>query len=240
MDQRTSDVETDLKNILQTRLALADKLQHLERRVEETVLGTRSAALDIITHARNTAVDFVESTTAQLNPAVQASRRPWLVMGGAIAIGLLAGWFDRRRKASGRYAYAPPQAKPAGVMPSEGHGGPREGVYPFYPPDSQAHGEEYRRPSGQGRLIKEKAARTVDQLSSVWGEVAGELSKERQRLQGAAIEVGRTFLHELAHIAMQSVIDALGRRPGSRVSQLPAGGPRTEESTAQLKHRAVA
>ena len=241
MDQRTSDIETDLKNILQTRLALADKLQQLERRVEETVLGTRTAALDLITQARNTAADFVESTTAQLNPAVQASRRPWLLVGGAIAIGLFAGWVDQRRKSSGRYAYAPPQAHPTEVMPSEGQGGPRPGVYPFYPSDPQTpRGEDARRPSGQGHFIKETAAKTVDQLSSVWSDVAAELSKERQRLQGAAMEVGRTFLHELGHIALQSVVEALNRRPVPAVPQSPAGSPRPEEPTTQMKPRAVA
>lgn len=235
MDQRTSDVEADLKNILQTRLALADKLQLLERRVEESVLGTKTAALDIITHAKNTAVDFVESTTAQLNPAVQASRRPWLLVGGAIAVGLMAGWFDQRRKSSGRYAYAPPQAHPAEVMPSEGGGGPRHGVYPFYSSGEQAqHGAREHPPSGQGRRIKDTAAKTIDQLSSVWGDVAGELTKEKERVQGAALEMGRTFLHELAHIAVQSVIDSLSRRPVRRVSELPAA-PRPDEPTTQMK-----
>ncbi len=237
MDQRTSDVEADLKNILETRLALADKLQLLERRVEESVLGAKSAALDIITHAKNTAVDFVESTTAQFNPAVQASRRPWLLVGGAIAVGLLAGWLDQRRKASGRYAYAPPEAYPAEVMPPEGGSRPRHGVYPFYPSGEQEHGEP--EPSGQRRRVKDIAAETLHQLSSVWGDVAGELNKEKERVQGAVIEMGRTFLHELGHIAVQSVIDSLSRRPVPRVSQLPAGAPRPEEPT-QIKPRAAA
>lgn len=239
MDQRTSDVEADLKNILQTRLALADKLQLLERRVEESVLGTKSAALDIITHAKNTAVDFVESTTAQFNPAVQASRRPWLLVGGAIAVGLLAGWFDQRRKSTGRYAYAPPEAHPAEVMPPEGGGRPRHGVYPFYPSGEPEHGQP--EPSGgQRRRIKDTAAKTLHQLSSVWDDVAGELNKEKERVQGAAIEMGRTFLHELGHIAVQAVIDSLSRRPVPRVSQLPVGAPRPEEPTTQIKPRAAA
>jgi hypothetical protein len=240
MDQRTSDVEADLKNILQTRLALADKLQLLERRVEESVMGTRTAALDIITHAKNTAVDFVESTTAQLNPVTQAQRRPWLLVGGAIAVGLLAGWFDQRRKSSGRYTYAPPQAHPAEVMPSEGRAEPRPGVYPFYPADEQLGHERARQSPGPGGRIKETAARTLNELSSVWGDVAGELSKERARLQGAAFEAGRTFLHELAHIAVQSVIDSLGRRPGPRVSELSAGAPRPEAPATQTRPRAAA
>ena len=48
MDQRTHDVEEDLKNILHTRLALSDKIDRLERHVEETVEATKTAALDAL------------------------------------------------------------------------------------------------------------------------------------------------------------------------------------------------
>ena len=81
---------------------------------------------------------------------------------------------------------------------------------------------------------------TLHQLSSVWDDVAGELNKEKERVQGAAIEMGRTFLHELGHIAVQAVIDSLSRRPVPRVSQLPVGAPRPEEPTTQIKPRAAA
>jgi ElaB/YqjD/DUF883 family membrane-anchored ribosome-binding protein len=116
MDQRTHDVEEDLKNILQTRLALADKIESLERHVEATVESTKMAALDALDLARNRAAGFIESTTNQLNPTVQAGRRPWIMVGGAIAVGLLAGILEQRRR--GRvYRYYPPDAHPADVIP---------------------------------------------------------------------------------------------------------------------------
>jgi ElaB/YqjD/DUF883 family membrane-anchored ribosome-binding protein len=241
MDQRTSDIEADLKNILQTRLALADKLQFLERRVEETVEETKQAVLDLIGHAKNTAAEFVESTTAQLNPAVQATKRPWMLVGGAIAVGLIAGWLEQRKRSSGRYAYAPPKAHPATVMPSEAEsGGPREGVYPFYTtgesqtppfkPSRYARGEHPR---------KDTALKAVGEIKSLLGEFTDEFAKERERLKVAAIETGRTFLQELAHIAVQSLIDSLSRKPGARSAQLSDSTSRYEEA-APTRPRAAA
>ena len=89
MDQRAHDVEEDVKHILRTRLALEDKIDTLERRVEATVESTKMAALDALDLARNKAAGFIESTTHQLNPTVQAGRRPWIMIGSAIALGLL-------------------------------------------------------------------------------------------------------------------------------------------------------
>jgi hypothetical protein len=231
MDQRASDVETDLKNILQTRLALADKLQLLEQRVEETVQGTKTAALDLITHARNTAVEVVESTTSQLNPSVQAARRPWMLVGGAVILGLLAGWFDQRRKGPSVHASAPPEVDPVEVMPAQGRSGPRDGVYPFYPTTTA--------PAVTATRRGKKESRTFAQVSSLWGEFAGEFARERDRLQEAALETGRTFLQEMAHIALQSLVDALKRKPSAGVPRVTAGSPRPEEPP-QTRPRAAA
>ena len=138
MDQRAHDVEEDLKNILHTRLALTQKIQLLEKRVEDTVQGTKAAALATLDFARNKAVDFVESATYHMNPSVQANRRPWIMVGGAIAVGFVAGLIEQRRRASGVYPYYPPKAAGADVMPSQAREAevPR-GVYPFYSAQDQ-------------------------------------------------------------------------------------------------------
>lgn len=226
MDQRTSDVEEDLKDILRTRMALADKLQMLEQRVEETVQGTKTAALDVITHAKNTAVELVETATNKIDPRAQAERNPWLLVGGAVAVGLLAGWMEQRRTRSGVYAYYPPRAEGANVMPSEGEWEHRRGVYPFY----SAQGEA-REPAESG---PGEGARTADRqqsgmrrvfafwppVSSLWDDFAGQFAKERARLQEAALEAGRSFIQDMAHILAQSLIDAIERRPPPRRSRL--------------------
>ena len=87
MDQRAHDIEEDVKSILQTRLALADKIETLERQVEATVESTKAAALDALDLAREKAAGFIERTTQHLNPSVQAGRRPWIMVGTAIALG---------------------------------------------------------------------------------------------------------------------------------------------------------
>ena len=72
MDQRAHDVEEDIKNILQTRLSLSDKIDTLERHVDATVESTKSAALDALDLARNKAAGFIESTTR--HPARERER----------------------------------------------------------------------------------------------------------------------------------------------------------------------
>ena len=48
MDQRTHDVEEDVKHILQTRLELGEKIDTMQRQVEATVESTKMAALDAL------------------------------------------------------------------------------------------------------------------------------------------------------------------------------------------------
>lgn len=216
MDQRTSDVEEDLKDILRTRMALADKLQLLEQRVEEKVQGTKMAAMDVISHAKSTALELVETTTQQFNPAVQAGRRPWLLVGGAVAVGFLAGWFDQRRRSAGIYPYYPRTAHAADVMPAEEAQAREPGVYPYYPSSEEtarrsANGDGSR---GRGSLLG--SLDSFDRVSSVWEELTGQLAQERERIVAAALETGRTFVQDMGHILAQSLIDAVLRRPPER------------------------
>lgn len=224
MDQRASHVEEDLKDILRTRMALADKLELLEQRVEEKVQGTKMAAMDVITHARNTAMELVETTTQQFNPTVQAGRRPWLLVGGAVAIGFLAGWMDQRRRRSGVYPYYPRAAHAADVMPAEDVREQEPGVYPFYPAQEErvypTQEERSSRP-GNGRAPRARAAffggsDSLERVSSVWEELTGQLTRERERVLAAALETGRTFVQDLAHIVTQSLLDAVFQRPSGR------------------------
>jgi len=209
MDQRTSDVEEDLKEILRTRLALAEKIQLLEQRVEETVQGTKSAALDVIQQARNTAVDFVETTTKAFDPRVQAGQRPWILVGSAIAVGFLTGFMEHRRK-SGVYPYYPPKAKGAGVMPSHGNGQPHGGVYPFYPGSS----EQVRETRDEGGSAADRAFDVLKPMASLWNDLTQEFTQERDRIQQAALQTGKAFVRDVGRIVVQSLVDSLSR-PGA-------------------------
>jgi ElaB/YqjD/DUF883 family membrane-anchored ribosome-binding protein len=224
MDQRAHAVEEDVKHILRTRLALADKLDTLERRVEATVESTKMAAFDALDLARNKAAGFIESTTHHLNPSVQAGRRPWMMVGSAIAIGFFAGLLEQRRRTSGVYRYYPPAAEGADVMPDDGRSREESGVYPFYGRQkarrrtSRMHFDD--RP---GRSQPETAQTVIpdilEPLRSLWDELRTEVAQERDRLQNTVLQTGRTFIQDLVRIAGQSLLDQLSRSGGSRDSR---------------------
>lgn len=220
MDQRASDVEEDLKNIRNTREALADKIQLLEKRVEYTMRGTKAATLDMINFAKNKAVDFIESTTHYLDPSVQARRRPWILVGSAVAIGVLAALMEQQRRKSGVYSYYPPRAHGADVMPSQRQGRAPSGVYPFYPARRQEHAspeltfsraESTEKGPRSFRGDTSEASEGFKQLASLWNDLTGELAKERERLQEAALQTGRWFIQDLSRIVARSLIDQLTR-----------------------------
>jgi ElaB/YqjD/DUF883 family membrane-anchored ribosome-binding protein len=217
MDQRAHDVEEDLKNILQTRLALADKVQALERRVEETVETTKSAALDALDLARNRAADFIESTTHHLNPSIQAGRRPWIMIGSAIAVGFFAGLIEHRRRSSGVYRYYPPDADGADVEPEKSRADLPSGVYPFYGREApRAETRPRRRQMADGDQGSEtRLSELWKPLRSFWDEVTDELAQERSRLINTAFHTGRSFMQDIIRIAGQSLLDQLSRPGGT-------------------------
>jgi ElaB/YqjD/DUF883 family membrane-anchored ribosome-binding protein len=217
MDQRAHDVEEDLKNILQTRLALADKIETLERRVQETVQTTKTAALDALDQAKNTAADWIESTTQQLNPSLQAGRRPWVMVGTAIAIGLLAGLAEQHRRGTRVYPYYPPRAGGADVMPERGQSDLPSGVHPFYGREAPRRSEGSRNPDAS--RSDRPMAGLLGPLRDMWNELTDELAQERSRLQNTALHAGRLFIQDVVRIAGQSLLDQLSR-PGRKVEHM--------------------
>lgn len=218
MDQRAHDVEEDVKSILKTRLALADKIETLERQVEATVESTKAAALDALDLARNKAVGFIESTTHHLNPSLQAGRRPWIMVGTAVALGFFAGLIEHRRGTSGVYRYYPEDADAADVMPEDEQSREPRGVYPFYGrekarPYAGVFDDQSGRPSSQTALWN-----AWKPLRTLWDDLTGEVLRERERLQNAVLYAGRSFIQDLVRIAGQSLLDQLSRSVGQGTS----------------------
>jgi hypothetical protein len=207
MDQRAHDIEQDLKHILDLRLALSDKMELLERRVEETVQMTKAAVLEALDLARDKAGEIIESAAMNLDPSRQAQRRPWLLVGSAVAAGILAGLIEQQRR-RGVYPHYPPAADGADVMPSEGDepAEPHRGVYTFYGRESPDRRKESKAMHPSSRL-----ANAWRPFLSFWNELSGELMQERERLQYAALHAGRAFIHDVARIAGRSLLDQLTR-----------------------------
>lgn len=225
MDQREHDVEEDLKNIIRTRMALMDKVQSLEQRVEDTVRGTRENAMNTMEAAKTKAMQWMTSSTGRLSPIEMLGRRPPVIAGGVIAIGLLTIWMTQRKphRRSGVYPYYP-HAGDADGVPRKG----RSGVYPYFPPraegaDVMPQSEDSRqrrsgephsthaRQSNPNREIKrndgeDNSFSLSRQLSKFLHGLKDDLAQERVRLQQAALQIGRSFAQDMVHIAGQSLV----------------------------------
>ncbi|MBD0315239.1 MAG: YihY/virulence factor BrkB family protein [Nitrospiraceae bacterium] len=108
--QRTTDIEDDLRQILVTRVALSEKIGLLEQRVDETVVRTKMAAHDVMVQVKDTGARVVHLTAAQFKPAVLAAQRPWLLVGMVVSAGLVAGWLYKRNPSN--QGSGSPGAKP--------------------------------------------------------------------------------------------------------------------------------
>jgi hypothetical protein len=104
MDQGAGRITQDLKDIDQTREAIARKLDLLERRVEDTVQAAKSTVSDVVEKIQETtedirgkAEDFVGKTKLALNPSYQIQERPWLLLGGALLFGYVLGRLEGGR-----------------------------------------------------------------------------------------------------------------------------------------------
>lgn len=251
MDQRAHDVEEDLKNILRTRMALADKVRSLEQRVEDTVQCTRETAMETIEAAKKRAMQWMTSPTDRLRSFEMLARRPSIIAGGVVAISLLTLWVSqgRQHRRSGVYPYYPPRAEGADVVPQ----GERPGVYPYYSPRaeggggmSQGQGEGSRQGTGEStqvaddRLVSQNNGRNrregdEENLFSFRRQVAefvngikSELTQERARVQRAALQIVRSFARDMVRFTGQSLISLMnqmsaGGRARSRQDQ-PRGG----------------
>lgn len=219
MDQRAHDVEEDVKHILETRLALSDKIETLERQVEATVESTKLAALDALDLARNRAAGFIESATHHLNPSVQAGRRPWIMVGSAIAIGFFAGLIEQRRRA-GVYRYYPPDADGADVMPEDERSQEPSGVYPFYGREEPRSYSGQRWSDNETEYPRAQTALTEvwKPFRGLWDDLSREVAQERARLQNAVLHAGHSFIQDVVRIAGQSLLDQLSRSGGSEAS----------------------
>src|SRR5579884_38927 len=123
MDQRRGDIAADVSDIVQTRNAISDKLELIERRIEEPVQGANLSAEELVDRARDAADELLGKTKQSFDPTYQVHQHPWLMIGGAIAVGYVLGLLEARavgprRSGSGVYPYYPPGAESPGAMPA--------------------------------------------------------------------------------------------------------------------------
>ncbi|HSE57571.1 MAG TPA: hypothetical protein VLA99_02625 [Nitrospiraceae bacterium] len=192
MDQTTDAVEQDIKSIVATRAAIADKLKLLERRVEESFQSSREA---IHRFVREGTIAMERAATIGNGArwiAKHAEERPWALVGAAIAFGFLAGRLAGR--ASRRvYPYYTPSAKGAGVMPEKGKAGETrtDGIYPYYPTGSVAGSPS----AASGSPPTRQTVQTPFFVSLIEG-LREEATAELGHMQTVLLQAGRKLLRD--------------------------------------------
>lgn len=98
----------------QTRTSLGEKLEALSSQVVSTVQDTTQAVTDTVETVKDAVQDTVGTVTDTVQQTVESvketfnlsgavEKRPWLMVGGAVATGFVAGWLLGPRS-SGGYA----------------------------------------------------------------------------------------------------------------------------------------
>ncbi|GKS57966.1 hypothetical protein YTPLAS18_14930 [Nitrospira sp.] len=209
MDQGTDRISEDLKDIVRTRGAIADKLELIERRLTSSVEEAKAKADEIVGRTQASVQEAVDSVKAATDPQRLAHDHPWLLLSGAIAVGMTLGVALRSTsRQNGVIPYYPPNAHAAEVMPEAEHEETRqEGVYPYYPGD---HAQSRARTPGSTQ-----AASFLGDLGNV---AAHEFSHVRGELLAMASGILRAWVRDTVRNVVASAMSteqrAQRRRPG--------------------------
>lgn len=184
MDQRRSNVSQDVRNILETRNAISQKIEMLEHRIQETVQGTKTTVADMVDRVKDAADEFVDRTKQTFDPTYQVQRHPWAMVGGAILVGYILGTLESRMSS-----------------------GPRgSGVYPYYPPDAEQEGAHVMPPTGRRQ--------ESNMWQEVSQEMSAEIEHAKHAMIEVGRTFVRDFFQQALPALGQSFFGGRGHRSG--------------------------
>ena len=210
MDNGADRIAQDIKDIVQTRVAIAEKLGAIEQHVGTTMQHARTMMTQVADKTTSSVCDTMQATKEVFDLRIHATRHPWMFVGGTLILGYGVGALYRRgwRLTNGAVPYYPRAAKAAAVMPMSPTSQQQEaGVYPFYPPRESERDGEPREEQGQ-------TARPT-----VWAELEGAFQEELGVVRNNFIRFGRGLLHEMVRQAVPALVQIIGGNRRERSSR---------------------
>ena len=209
MDKGAERIAQDMKDIVRTRVAIAEKLGSIEQHVGTTMEHARTTMTQLADKTTSSVRETMRATKETLDPSVHAARHPWVFVGGTLILGYAVGNIYRRgwRITTGLLPYYPVGAKGATVMPtgdSPSSERRESGVYPYYPRPSADH---ERGKQGQ-----------TDRLT-VWTELERALQYELGAARNGFIRFGRGLLREIVRQAVPALVQIVVGNRGERDSR---------------------
>lgn len=193
-------IAQDIKDIVQTRVAIAEKLGAIEQHVGSTMHHARTVINQVADKTTTTVRDTMQTAKEAFDPTVQAARHPWGFVGGALVLGYTVGALYRRgwRITTGVMPYYPPGAKGAAVMETSGSSSSerhKPGVYAFYPEQATDH---------------ERAGRGEVYQPTIWAELEHAFRDELDVARSGLIRFGRGLLRETVRRAVPALAQFIG------------------------------
>ena len=214
MDKGADRIAQDIKEIVQTRIAIAEKLGAIEQHVGSTMQHARTMMTQVADKTTSSVHETLKATKEAFDPRVHVARHPWVFVGGTLVLGYAVGTLYRRGwRIDGVVPYYPRGAKGAAVMPTSDSPSSEQqdpGVYPFYP-----HREADNASKEQGRS---------DRLT-LWTELERVLQDELGVVRSGFVRFGRGLLHEMLRQAVPALVQVIA---GNRREQ----APRSEHDSA--------
>jgi len=90
-DELDRDIDNARRRSAAAQLAIAEKLETVEKQIRETVAGTQSAIDEVVTNVKSTISDTANSVKRTFDVPYQTRRHPWLAFGSAVLVGYLLG-----------------------------------------------------------------------------------------------------------------------------------------------------
>jgi hypothetical protein len=195
MDNGADRIAQDIKDIVQTRVAIAEKLGAIEQHVGTTLQHARTMMTQVADNTTSSVHETLQATKEAFDPCVHIARHPWVFVGGTVVLGYAVSALYRRGwRINGVVPYYPRGAKSAGVMPMSGSPSSERqesGVYPFYPP-----GEEDHASPEQGRADR----------STMWAELERAVQDELGGVRSHVIRFGRGLIRDMVRQAVPAIL----------------------------------
>ena len=102
-DELDRDIDNARRRSAAAQLAIAEKLETVEKQIRETVAGTQSAINDVVTNVKSTISDTANSVKRTFDVPYQTRRHPWLAFGSAVLVGYLLGGRNGKTGVSKRH-----------------------------------------------------------------------------------------------------------------------------------------
>ncbi|MEO8339221.1 MAG: hypothetical protein ABI604_05795 [Nitrospirota bacterium] len=215
MDKGADRIAQDIKDIVQSRVAIAEKLGLIEQHLGTTMQHARTTMTEVANKTSSAVNETLQSTKEAVDPRIHIARHPWVFVGGTLVFGYAVGALYRRGwRINGAVPADLRGAKGAPIMPMSGSPSSEQqqsGDYPFYP--SQRETETARGKQGS------------TQRPTVLSELGQALQDELDVVRASVVGFGRGLIREMIRQAVPALLQRIAGNRRERSHRSTSGFP---------------